>query len=243
MTDFADWTHGITIVESGAPMTDFADWTIPVEVVPGGGGTGYASLTGNGETHTPGNLTQEGGLSVFDTIGGGFVVGATGVIDIETTNGNPVKLVNNGTGGTTIHSSGSGPVTILADGNSGGVQVKANNGSGTNFVDIQAVGNGGGVAIAAGLTVDLLNRLGNHVEIFGRDFIDLAYGEDSTAALGGRGITIGDAGPQTAGILLTVHHGSPSGAFLGSSNGDLCVDTLTPGLWQWHSATSTWVAF
>ena len=63
--DFEDWTRGLELVVDD--MSDFPDWTVAAQVT-GGGSGGYASLTGPGQTVTPGKLTQEGDFEV-DTTG------------------------------------------------------------------------------------------------------------------------------------------------------------------------------
>ena len=83
-TGAPDWQKVVTVEASltaGAP-----DWE---RVVVGAGGvpisTSYASLTGAGETTTPGNLTQAGGFAV--------VGGVTGGIDLES-NTHPVIIAS-----------------------------------------------------------------------------------------------------------------------------------------------------
>ena len=71
--DFEDWTRGLELVVDD--MSDFPDWTVAAQVT-GGGGTGYASLTGPGQTVTPGALTQAGEFTV-NSGGASLVVGAT----------------------------------------------------------------------------------------------------------------------------------------------------------------------
>ena len=70
---------------------DFADWTIAV-IDAGGGGGGYASLTGPGQTATPGDLVQLGGFEVFDTAGDGVQLESAGQIEIDTTGSNDIII-------------------------------------------------------------------------------------------------------------------------------------------------------
>jgi hypothetical protein len=240
--DFEDWTSGVEIVTGGAVGEDFPDWTEAVEVA-GGSAGGYASLTGPGQTTTPGELTQEGGLKVFDNLGDGIVMSSLGQVFIAASTGNVLVVENIGTGGVQIYSSGGGPIDILADTSSGKVTVEANKTGGGNIVNLQAVGSGSAIGIAAGANAGFLTPTANRVQIAARDFLDLNYGANSGQPKGGRGIHVADSAVSGASILLTVNAGNPNGVFSGTSNGDLCVDTSTPGLWQWHSGTSSWVAF
>lgn len=59
--DFEDWTRGLELVVDD--MSDFPDWTVAAQVT-GGGSGGYASLTGAGQTVTPGELDQAGTFKV-----------------------------------------------------------------------------------------------------------------------------------------------------------------------------------
>jgi hypothetical protein len=61
--DFEDWTRGLELVTDD--MSDFPDWTVAAQVT-GGGGGGYASLTGDGQTDTPGELDQAGRFTITD---------------------------------------------------------------------------------------------------------------------------------------------------------------------------------
>lgn len=69
-----------------------------------GGGAGYASLTGAGESETPGYLVQAGGLTVNDPNGDG--------INVQSTNGS-ITLSTPGTNG--IVSISSQEIGMLAD--------------------------------------------------------------------------------------------------------------------------------
>lgn len=76
--DAPDWQRVVNVT-AGPGMTDAPDWE-RVVVGPGGGsvGGGYASLTGAGETSTPGDLKQIGGFVVDDSQGHGISLGAAG---------------------------------------------------------------------------------------------------------------------------------------------------------------------
>jgi hypothetical protein len=222
-------------------VTDFPDWTVAVQTT-GGGGAGYASLTGPGETTTPGDLTQLGGLRVTDTGAGGVEVFTDGPLQLTCNNGTPLLIENSGTGGIKIYEPGGGALQILADTNAGTIQVEANKAGGGNVVNVQSVGSGSAVGIAGGANAGFLTPTANRVQLAARDFLDLWYGANTTTAKGGRGIHIQDVSGSPAGIVLTVNAGNPNGVFSGTTNGDLCVDTSTPNLWQWHSASTSWVA-
>ena len=102
VADFPDWTNGIELVVDD--MSDFPDWTVAAQVT-GGSSGGYASLTGPGETASPGELDQLGPFTVTSVLppgGVGFQVTDTtfnsgnpnGVpsVDIRATR-NPIRLV------------------------------------------------------------------------------------------------------------------------------------------------------
>jgi hypothetical protein len=208
----------------------------------GGGGAGYASLTGPGETTTPGDLTQLGGLRITDTGASGFEVFTDGPLQVTCNNGTPLLIENAGTGGIKIYEPAAGPIQILADTNASRILVEANGTGGANVVNIQSVGSGGAVGIAGGANAGFLTPTANRVEIAGRDFVDLLFGANTGAAKGSRGINVTDSGTGGVGFQLTTNNGNPNGVFNGTHNGDLCVDTSTPGLWQWHSGSTSWVA-
>ena len=97
-------------------------------MAPGGGavGTGYASLTGPGQTVTPGDLTQEGGLTVQCTFGSaGFQVYGDdgGTLGVDP-GGSPgvgigspalISLINSGHGAIAL-GAGLGGMTLTAAG-------------------------------------------------------------------------------------------------------------------------------
>lgn len=129
--DFAYTVVQVTHVGAGAP--DFQR----VVVGPGGASVGgYASLTGPGETATPGDLDQEGGFTVNDSgtginlnspVGGGGITldehsGAginlnapisSSAISIQT--GGPLLLVGGLRGGVEINCSSSSGVNVQTD--------------------------------------------------------------------------------------------------------------------------------
>jgi hypothetical protein len=93
-----------------------------------GGGAGYASLTGAGESETPGYLVQAGGLTVNDPNGDG--------INVQSTNGS-ITLTTPGTNG--IVSISSQAIGMLADTPSPGTAIAAGIGELLGFFDTAPV--------------------------------------------------------------------------------------------------------
>jgi len=129
------------------------DWTTP-----GGGGGGYASLTGPGETASPGLLTQSGGFSVQDPNGNGIVLTTSGSFTANTHN----FYVNDaGAFGVDITSSNYALITA-----NNAVDITSNNSSvnitasgqiniGGNQVNIATEGLGGGEVALQSLNTSL----------------------------------------------------------------------------------------
>lgn len=86
-------------------------------IAPSSGGGAYASLTGPGETTTPGALTQLGALTVNDTVGPGITLAEqVGDIVLEVLSAaGTLGLVSFGTGGVQIGAGGS-PTAIQVQG-------------------------------------------------------------------------------------------------------------------------------
>ena len=80
----------------------------------GGGGTFYASLTGAGETTTPGALTQLGDFTVTTSGPNGVTFNTTGGVNIN----------DNGTVGFQVNTNGVGGIYLFA--NSSAVDISAN---------------------------------------------------------------------------------------------------------------------
>lgn len=115
-----DWQRIVSIVPSmtaGAP-----DWE---RVVVGAGGTpigggGYKSLTGAGQTASPGDLSQNGG---FSAVAG--AASSTGIF-FEDVSGNGFSVdIASGAGGVTMNDFGPGG-TLIADLGGGGLAVRNN---------------------------------------------------------------------------------------------------------------------
>jgi hypothetical protein len=69
---------GVTITSQSVSNSPGSLGTGVVTINASGGGGGYASLTGTGETTTPGDLTQDGGFTVNDSAGDGITLDSTG---------------------------------------------------------------------------------------------------------------------------------------------------------------------
>jgi hypothetical protein len=85
----------VTITNPSGPTVDLS--------ASGGGGGVYASLTGPGETTSPGSLTQHGGFFVTDSTGTGITLASNGPVEVEST-GNVLTLFG-GTGAVLTSSS------------------------------------------------------------------------------------------------------------------------------------------
>jgi len=90
--------ENVTYDDYGIDMRAIERWATSL---PSGG---YASLTGEGETVTPGELTQEGGFSVNDATGVGitWTVSGGGGIDWSITGGGGFLFTQTGGGGIAI---------------------------------------------------------------------------------------------------------------------------------------------
>ena len=70
-------TPGLVLASVGTGQNDSV-WEEPPS-------SGYASLTGPGETATPGALTQEGGFFVSDTATEGIALSSNGIVSVTST--------------------------------------------------------------------------------------------------------------------------------------------------------------
>ena len=103
----------MTVVTTDMAEADAPDFQHTV-VGPGGtpiGGAGYASLTGAGETVTPGDLVQAGGFKVNDSAGDNIDLNSAGSISIAASGGG-MNIFNGGGIGTDIHDSGGSGIDI-----------------------------------------------------------------------------------------------------------------------------------
>ena len=121
MAKLPSTTQSGLVATSVGDGQDTAVWATPTSA-------GYASLTGTGETATPGDLTQSGGLTInvpsTDTMGVTITQnGSGGVVINDTSASNGIWFTEFGTGGIFLHNENSGEVTIAQDG-TGGIQIE-----------------------------------------------------------------------------------------------------------------------
>ena len=141
----------VTIKVNTVPSADGPDWQLTAT---GPGGTaigGYASLTGAGETTTPGLLTQDGGFGVNDThADGGFGVITTDPAGISLTSqhNGPVAILSELTGGVSIGVGGG--ELVLAKGFAFNVQTDIATGAALTPGDVLTVISQGPVTAVAG---------------------------------------------------------------------------------------------
>ena len=114
--DVPDWEKVVTVVPSFVAGDDVPDWE---KVVIGPGNTpiggGYLSLTGPGETQTPGDLTQAGGFTVDDSVGHGITFQSAAIIQSVAEDGFTVS--DNSSNGIVFTERGSVGI-VLVDGGS-----------------------------------------------------------------------------------------------------------------------------
>lgn len=128
-TDFEDWTNGISVV-SGPLASDLPDWTEAIAA--GSGAAFYASLTGVGESTTPGALTQAGGLTVN-----------AGSDAVTVTSGSTTPL--------TIDSTGTGGVIVESTNTNGGLVIESK-----QTINITQTG----LALTTGIELDTSGNIG-----------------------------------------------------------------------------------
>ena len=132
--DNPDFQTTVTVTFT-PPTADNPDWQQTI-TGPGGvpvGGGGYASLTGPGQSATPGELDQAGAFQAFDTTPGGSSM------LLDTVNG--IELIDNSSTGIVLQES-TGPIAIQAQTGSSGVTIDSE--SAETFIG------GAGVNIQAG---------------------------------------------------------------------------------------------
>jgi hypothetical protein len=100
-----------------------------VEVAASSGSGGYDSLTGPGETTTPGALTQAGGFTVDDSAGDGIYMEGTNVfsVNMASTAGTAINIVNSTGAALAIEQTGNGAITITTVG-TGGIKLAVGTG-------------------------------------------------------------------------------------------------------------------
>jgi hypothetical protein len=111
--DAPDFQHTV-VVTLTPPGADNPDWQTTVTAPGGGAIGGYASLTGPGQTTTPGKLTQAGDFEVDSA-------GTTGVL-LNNTGSGGISLVDDSNAGIAIVEHGAGIAEMQATG-TGGVQL------------------------------------------------------------------------------------------------------------------------
>ena len=110
-SDAPDWQRVVTLI-SGGSVSDAPDWQRTVTGPGAASVGGYKSLTGAGQTSTPGQLDQAGpflavaGNSLINLTDTSFNVGVVGG-DI---------ILNNGSAGTSLDLSSTGPITFSTGG-------------------------------------------------------------------------------------------------------------------------------
>ena len=85
----------------------------------GGGGGGYASLTGAGTSTTPGDLTQAGGFTINDTVSDGINLnsnGPGGAVSLSCIDPTAFGMSLQSAGGTSILDTSTSGITIEANG-------------------------------------------------------------------------------------------------------------------------------
>lgn len=110
-TDSPDYQETAVTVSATGDTPDAPDYqrvVVGPGAVPIGGG--YKSLTGDGETTTPGDLTQAGGLTVDVSSDMGVAVtnSGAGAITLDNKGVGPIKLVNTAGGGIVLDDEGEG---------------------------------------------------------------------------------------------------------------------------------------
>lgn len=167
ITEITSADSSVTIVNPTGP-------TVDLHVAPATGGV-YASLTGAGQTTTPGLLTQQGGFDIIDSTGHGHTVLATGTsgthggIYLETDTYGNVELVDNATAGNgRIHLNSQHNQILMEAHGAGGtfgtgtITLEATDGS--NPQTVQLVSNGSasrGIFIGTSTLYDRVGFFGN----------------------------------------------------------------------------------
>jgi hypothetical protein len=207
--DFEDWTRGLELVTDD--MSDFPDWTVAAQVT-GGSAGGYASLTGPGQTATPGALDQEGPFTVNSGSTSLGVDVVAGIFNHAVTIDTPDVLA------------------VVA----GGIDVITNEGSLATSLVGWEVNTTGAFQVTTG---GLIAQQGEGV-FYGTAGAGVTTSPG--IALQDNG-TLTGGGPTSIGFFVYNGNPtgvwSPSGA-----TGAICFDINTPALWGWNIHTHAWVA-
>lgn len=165
---------------------------------PGGGR--YASLTGDGETETPGDLTQAGGLSIPIPSGDDFG------FEVRDDGDGGINLKTNGAGGVNVVDTGSGGLNFNAEG-------------ATSSINIVDAGNGGLTVIEKGDGGLIVNNQGTG----GLVLESTNDGGIELLNTGNGGLLIQSDGADLEGVTLL----SPSNGFV-FVTADVLANLLTP---------------
>lgn len=138
-SDSPDWQE-VANITAAAAMSDGPDWQLVITPAGGGSFGGYASLTGPGQTASPGALTQQGGLTVNDPNGDGVTVQSEGFVTIIAESADSVLIATTGGGGISVSSDGGLDLTD----------------SSTTALTIEETGTGGIAIVDAGSGADIL---------------------------------------------------------------------------------------
>lgn len=203
-------------------MSDFPDWS------GSGGGGGYASLTGPGQTTDPGQLNQDGG----------FVINSNAepvVIASDASAGHSLTLQQFNAGHLTLQSSDNSSINLQTDTGlidinavNGDIQIQSENTSG--FIDIFMGPPAGGTTASIQLQPD-------RVSLYGDSQVNLQYGKTGITR-GTAAISIEDAQDGTHACWLYTCFGTPNGVITPIGKGAVCFDTSTPGIWLATSTTA-----
>ena len=220
--DFEDWTRGLELVVDD--MSDFPDWTVAAQVT--GGGGGYPSLTGDGQTETPGALVQAGDFTI-DGTNNIFQLTDT-LVELEGTAGSNIVLttavdtgnitLQTSAGTITLETSGTGLITLRVPATSGSISLFTAKSGGGTAADFVVSGTGVNTQVDG----QIGNQYGTNVAARGNGSFAITDGKDSLHA------TVG----------LYVCAGSPVGVITSQHKGDVVFDVSTPGIWQSTAANS-----
>lgn len=213
--DFEDWTRGLELVVDD--MSDFPDWTVAAQVT--GGGGGYASLTGAGQSTTPGDLVQAGDFTINGT--NNVFELTPGLIETIGNAGSSIVLTtSNSTGGVTVQSASGqivvktisgGSIQLTIAGTSGSIALSTANPGGGSGTNLTMVGTGAGLTCAG----QIANEYGTNVGTRGNASFSITDGADPTHAT----------------VDFYACNGSPVGVITSQHKGDITFDVGTPGIW------------
>jgi len=203
----------ITSVDGSVTVTNPTGPVVDLHVAGGGGGL-YASLTGPGETVTPGDLTQAGGLYVNSPSGtNGFAVqaqaGSFGIRLINYVVNTPIALADHATA--TAQASG---VNLTSDNNA----IYLAGGTSTQVTSPH------GVMIASGWTGGPSpTAVPDGLYMTSHTWASTVVAAPSTGYFS---VTSG-----TNTVYFYVYSGNPNTHVMAANTGAVCFDVFTPGIW------------